>query len=1055
MRRWMILGLLSAAACSDEGTVGAARGQLLAPELVDYGDLPLGFPDERIIPLTNGGSGPLTITAVELLSRADGHDIQILQDLVDTTIPAGGLSQQLRPRLQTLEVLAEPAESVLRLTYRAAAADAQMLDIRLRARGIDRGLFVRPNPVDFGRVLLGSARTERVELINLLTDPIDVRTAHVGARASLEEGGALFDVLGSVDSETGSLFPQRLAPGESKTVEIAYRPQPLSGGSLDQGLWRLEAFACSEVGCDTKVEEAELDLRGRGVRDGLVCEPSEADFGALPPGTSDTIFLRCRNASNAELDVLDWELASFSDDSFSVTEPIDFPRRLASSESFEIAVRFEAGNIEVGELKLGLLEIFAKRPEDRRPTLTVEIDLRGVNGGPQIVVTPPALDVGEVQIGETGRAFINIANAGIGDLELQPFEIVGPDAEAFRLAADQLTIISRGSSWSFPLAFEPTAGPDDPSGARPYVASLRIQSNDARNPVVEVPLRGAAVELGVCSYSVLPPALQFGSIPVQATSARTFVFANVGNEPCVVREFAIENDSLSAFDIEAGPSISVRVEPGDRLPVDVAFFPRNTVEYTADAAFLVSNRRSEQVRVPLNGFGGLFQLLAVPSQLDFGSVALGCAGRTQTISLTNVGLQPEAITSFEMVTAEPTGVFALRRLPSGLPPEPGEARPINPSQTLQFDVVFTPERVGRADAEINVTLRNRQGGLTIPIRGVGQEGSTRVDRFAQNSVSKVDLLWVLDNSFSMNDRLRWMRESALQTFNALDDANIDYQTAVVTTDMAGAVTDPCLPTDAQPPAAWQKGSCGFFSDGSDDRADPSWRVVNRLTQPSPAEAFAELLNVPTGGDAFRETGLEAMVRALTPPRVTGWNQGFLRFDADLAIIIVADEDDQGEQPVPFYASLVESLKAFGGRRSTINVIGLPDSCVPFSSEVGGQCRPTGSLRYNEAARLTGGITESIGVDPDADDEARSIEFGQKIFDAVFNVTTLRAIFPLSEIPAPGTLEVFVDFAPLAAQAPSGAVNWRYDRIANRINFTERGRPRPGAEIEIRYQTFCF
>jgi len=420
------------------------------------------------------------------------------------------------------------------------------------------------------------------------------------------------------------------------------------------------------------------------------------------------------------------------------------------------------------------------------------------------------------------------------------------------------------------------------------------------------------------------------------------------------------------------------------------------------------------------------------------------------VSLTNVGTNQASIGEFRLDSREPEGVFSLRDLPSGLPPEPGAPRPIDAGRTLNFEVAFEPERVGSAVANLVVGLSGRTEALSIPIRGGASDASSRVDRFAQSDVNRVDLLWVIDNSRSMDFALDLVDATADVVFEVLDDSDIDYQTSVVTTDDKGPSNEPCTKLRSAPGPNWIRGSCGFFSDGDDLVQRSDWKVVNERTRPSPERAFDGLIAVPRGGPVV-ESGLEAMRLALTPPRVTGWNRGFLRPDADLSVVIISNEDDQGPRSVDFYAQLVTSLKGFAGRRATISAIVPPIACIPN----GGPCNEFGAVRYTQAARATGGVVESIGVDQEAEPEEQAEQFAEKLLNVVSSATSVRSLFSLSEIPAPGTIEVRVDGGPLEAVAPSGAVNWTYEPTANRIRFSERGRPAPGSEVEVEYQTFCF
>lgn len=1039
MQRWMLAwalpGAFGLAGCEDNGDAIGVVGTLRGPELVDYGDIPLGFQSTRVVELVNLGTGPITLVSSEIVAQDPGHRIELLtsveDELLQPTVPL-----EVRVELRTVEADDEPRESTIRFTARVGADASRELEVRLRARGVDRGLFARPNPVDFGNVRIGSTVTRTVEVINLLSQPVDVFSAFSGTNAQLDDGDAFYAVTTPVDPRrNGSLLREGelLQPGERTLVEIEYRPQAVSVDEVNRGAWTLRS--CEDSLCETTIE-----LRGRGVRNLLACEPESVDFGTVQPARVAEAFVRCSNAANVDLDVEGWELADFSAIEFGVEDPVDFPRRLRPGDSFEIAVSFTGATQELGLLSQGSIDIFARTASDRAASNT-EVPLRGTSGGPQIQVAR-AVDFGAVIAGRQGNASLAIANTGFADLVFERFEIVGADADAFSVVGDAPQRITQQDERVVPLRFT-----SDAAGG--YEAVLVIETNDPLTPVVEVALGGVARDYGDCAYVLTPELVAFGIIPAQGQAERQVVFDNVGTETCIVRELRIENDTDEVFRLAEGPP-SVEVAPGGRYIASVVFQPRAEEESRAELAMQVSR---QQDRVDLEGSGGLGDLLATPTLVDFGNIRLGCEARSQTVNITNVGSTRAGISQFELRSAEAEGVFSLRRLPGGLPPNPGSTRPIDAGQTLTFVVDFVPERAGPAVADLLIRLSGRPETYAIPIRGEASDEPTRVDRYAQSDINRVDVLWVLDNSNSMNFVLGLVEQAAETIFDVLDDADIDYQAALVTTDTVGPPEAPCSPFESVPSDGWLRGSCGFFSDGDDIVQRADWKIIDELTRPSPVRAFKGLLDVPRGGSAI-ESGLDAARLALTPPRITGWNRDFLRADADLAVIIISNEDDQGIRSVPFYTQLVSALKGFGGRRATINAIVPPVVCIP-GSEQQGRCIPIGSQRYAEAALRTGGIVENIGVDQDADPEEQAAQFADKLFNVVFSSTSLRALFPLTEVPAPGTLEVRIDGGPVDPVAPAGGVNWTYEPIGNRVRFTDRGRPPPGSEVEIEYQTFCF
>jgi hypothetical protein len=232
-------------------------------------------------------------------------------------------------------------------------------------------------------------------------------------------------------------------------------------------------------------------------------------------------------------------------------------------------------------------------------------------------------------------------------------------------------------------------------------------------------------------------------------------------------------------------------------------------------------------------------------------------------------------------------------------------------------------------------------------------------------------------------------------------------------------------------------SCGYFADGNETTANPDWRLVTPSEQPSPEAAFTAIASQGTNGSGT-EQGLAAAYAALSAPIITGWNSGFLRQDAYLAIIFLSDEEDQSPNSVDFYANFFKSIKGF---RNT-NLF----SASAIVGDVPGGCptAPDPGSRYVAVANQTGGIFESICTQSWAD----------SLQNLGLSVFGYKSRFFLGNQPVPGTVEIYVDGVKIDRQAASGQVRWTYDANTNSVNFAPLAIPEPGSEIVVRYQAEC-
>jgi len=192
--------------------------------------------------------------------------------------------------------------------------------------------------------------------------------------------------------------------------------------------------------------------------------------------------------------------------------------------------------------------------------------------------------------------------------------------------------------------------------------------------------------------------------------------------------------------------------------------------------------------------------------------------------------------------------------------------------------------------------------------------------------SELDVLFIVDNSGSMAEEQVYLINSFPNLFQVITDITSDYHIGVVTTD-----------TDAT-------GAGRLRTSASGDRwVDPA--------DPNPLTLLSELTNVGTNGSAT-ERGLRSASLAMSPALTSGYNSGFFRPGATLALVVLSDEDDFSS-PNPTAAQFVANLQA-----------GWPaTNQVSFSSIVGpvGGCSTAAATgaQYLAVTNAVGGTALSI------------------------------------------------------------------------------------------------
>ncbi len=302
--------------------------------------------------------------------------------------------------------------------------------------------------------------------------------------------------------------------------------------------------------------------------------------------------------------------------------------------------------------------------------------------------------------------------------------------------------------------------------------------------------------------------------------------------------------------------------------------------------------------------------------------------------------------------------------------------------------------------------------LPVTLRPPIVHGPRQTDAYMQDQ-AVVDVLWVVDDSGSMNDKRMRLADQFDVFISILISADVDYHIGVTSTDLTEV--------------------------GDGGRLRGPVPVIDRMT-PNPADAFRAAVTFSATSQVALDEGLGAMVRALTTPNITGPNAGFLRDGAALAAIIVSDGSDESIGPTEFFTRFLKSLKGPGRdvNTSLSAVVGdLPDGCTPAGEAhvFGAKAKP--GVRDTEVAMATGGIIESICT----------ADFGPFVNQLATRLSSLRRFYLLSAPPKEATIEVRVDGVLVMRDPVNG---WTYLPAQRAIRFNGSSIPRPGADIQITY-----
>jgi hypothetical protein len=318
--------------------------------------------------------------------------------------------------------------------------------------------------------------------------------------------------------------------------------------------------------------------------------------------------------------------------------------------------------------------------------------------------------------------------------------------------------------------------------------------------------------------------------------------------------------------------------------------------------------------------------------------------------------------------------------------------------------------------------------MIVPLKGTGTHITSQTDVFTQPVEDKADVLFVVDNSTSMDEEQIALATNFNHFINWAINQDADFQIGVITTMASGTEYH-----QGDPPRDIEAGEL-VAAPGRD-------KILDKNT-PDLINAFAENVRVGTSTTASTEQGLEAARVALSPPKINSANAGFIRDNSRLYIIAVSDENDQSDGDLDYYLDFFSNIK---GPRNTeyLDISAVVGDSPNGCDGPGGTADPC--TRYIEMANLTGGVFESICTS----------NWGTALQNIGLDAFAGLRDFPLTRPADPASISVLVDSTPVDRAACSGcAGGWTYYPDTNSVYFGDTVVPDKGQTIEISYDTVC-
>jgi hypothetical protein len=473
-----------------------------------------------------------------------------------------------------------------------------------------------------------------------------------------------------------------LGQSEACGMEVTFAPQ--AGGTRE---------AILQVAIEGEGAIA-VPLSGSGQTKKLTV-PGTAGFSTTSVGGSTTEKVLLKNTSEAGINVSEVKIEGADPGDFGI-EGNNCVGYIGVAMSCEFSVRFSPAATGPREALLRVIS-------DATPSDYVT-GLNGEGAAAEIAFEPTSYDFGlaEVHSGSP-RANFTLRNTGTAPVQLSNLEISGPGANEFWIPGSGCrgTMLAAGSTCWIEVQFNANE-----EGS--FSAALSIQAGAT---TFQAPLSARAERPQVVAS---PAPLAFGPTPVGSRQIKELTLTNTGHLPVAFFIALVSGGDIGSFHLleetctsNVFAGIPRVFEPGESCRAKIAFEPTDAGAEAATVSFFGGGEGALQV--PIEGSAVASQPSLSPNSRDFGTVAVGAAGPTQSFALRNESAEAQMIDS-ATITGADAGEFQVRS-------DGCSEVELDPGASCTVAVRFAPGSSGPKFATLR--LRGPGGATAAGLSGAG------------------------------------------------------------------------------------------------------------------------------------------------------------------------------------------------------------------------------------------------------------------------------------------------------------------------------------------------
>ena len=474
-----------------------------------------------------------------------------------------------------------------------------------------------------------------------------------------------------------------------------------------------------------------------------------------------------------------------------------------------------------------------------------------------------------------------------------------------------------------------------------------------------------------------PPLIDFGQLGRGDVATEAFTIYSVGTGDLNITDIRLGQDRGN-YSILA-EATNFFLPPGASTEIQVSFTPIDDQEQIDLVVVESDALNAPRASVDLIGLGAVPELEISPAEYDFGEVFIGC-DRAVDVTLTNVGSDTLVIQDIQADGVDMSYQWDIE-LPTVL--EPGENR--------ELTVRFEPTEEQLFEGLLSVSSNEPLGVREATQSGRGRFVNYWTENFEIPEDPPSDIMFVVDQSCSMGDDQDRLASNFAYFIQNLNTYTEDWQIIV----------------------------------GNDSGGCNNAGTILRPSTPGYEQRFQEA--VRTGTDPYIDDPERLLITADYGVNNTDpgqCNEGFMREDAMLHVILVSDEREQSNNWKGHTRSIVD-------KKGDLAMTKISAIAGPLPSGCGGNEAGTG---YWEATEYTGGLFLSIC----------ETDWSAYMEDLARASAVIPDSFALANKPWEPSLEVYIDGELVD---PS---YWTWDESGNTVVFNEGYGPEAGDIVTVSY-----